>query len=800
MRIVYVASNLPRRCGIATFTADLIAATKKADSATQYQVAAIDEPNVIRPYENVVRWRIRQGSVESYRATARAINETNADIVNVQHEFGLYGVWRTEETENGSITIFEDHLTPFLKELTKPSIVTFHSVLPNPSPSVRDAVRSIVANTDGVVVMASTAIELLQSQYGVETPIHLIHHGMPEVTPTGRRRFKEKLGLQGRTLISTFGLVDPRKGLEYMIEAMRPIVNKHPDALYLIAGQTHPDLLQSQGEQYRNTLLQLVEDLGLEGHVGFVNQYITQRDIIDHLLASDVYVTPYLDPNQITSGTLSYALGAGKAIVSTPYLHAVEALGDGRGLLVDFRSADQLATAVISILDNPELKKELESASYAYAKEMTWPKAGVHFYELMADVLSTVRPNQKKNRHHGTDSETGLGHRLEGNPLITPADVRPSTPGFEVATTLNPGVATVGEETVLLVRVSERPIEEAPLPSDAMMMAFDGPGLQFSQLPKGLTTKDVVGVALYDVGQSPAVLRPIYVARDLPGLDLSDPRVVRHKATGGILSSSRDEVIEYLTQVSHIRVARSRDGINFTVDSHPALIPDNLLEEYGLEDPRVTFIDGKWYITYVGVSRHGVMVGLASTTDFQTFGRHGVIFLPDHKDVVIFPERVGGKYLALTRPMPQSFGGVHAMWVSFSEDLLHWGSHKLLVSPRAGMWDELRVGAGAPPIKTDQGWLEIYHGVDRNSFYCLGGLLLDLDDPTRVIARSPEPIFTPETQYEKVGLFANTVFACGATFLDEEKDMIRIYYGAADTTIAAADFSIRAILGQLEPC
>jgi glycosyltransferase involved in cell wall biosynthesis len=193
--------------------------------------------------------------------------------------------------------------------------------------------------------------------------------------------------MEKRTIISTFGLVDPRKGLEYMIEAMPSIAAKHPDALYLIVGQTHPELLKKEGERYRNQLVADIDRSGLSDHVQFVNQYLTQREIVDYLLATDVYVTPYLDLNQITSGTLAYALGAGKAIVSTRYLHAAEALAEGRGLLVDPRDPTGLAHAVLAILGDPALKSELEQRAYGYGKEMAWPNVGRRVVALTRDIL-----------------------------------------------------------------------------------------------------------------------------------------------------------------------------------------------------------------------------------------------------------------------------------------------------------------------------------------------------------------------------------------------------------------------------
>jgi glycosyltransferase involved in cell wall biosynthesis len=374
-RIVFVSSQLPRRCGIATFSADLMAAVKAADPRVKLRVAAIDEPNEARPYTGIVRWRIRQGDAKNYRAAAEAINRSNADIVNVQHEFGLYGTWTDD--------VYHDHLRPFLETLRKPVVTTLHSVPPDPTPSMREAIRSTVRLSDATVVMADAAAVVLARQYGIaEAPV-VIPHGMPSIHPHGRVRMKEKLGVPGRTLVSTFGLVDPRKGIEYMIEAMPAIVSRHPEALYIVAGQTHPELRRVDGEAYRNRLLETVRRLGLEGSVSFVDEYMVQRDIIELLLASDVYVTPYLDPKQITSGTLAYALGAGKAIVSTPYLHAVEALAEGRGVLVPFRDSGGLAAAVTSLLDNPVHKHELELAAYEYANDMSWPRTGEHWLALM---------------------------------------------------------------------------------------------------------------------------------------------------------------------------------------------------------------------------------------------------------------------------------------------------------------------------------------------------------------------------------------------------------------------------------
>jgi glycosyltransferase involved in cell wall biosynthesis len=366
-----------------------MAAVKLADPRVTCPVAAIDEPNEVRPYGGEVRWRIRQGDASSYRAAAEAINRSSVDIVNVQHEFGLYGTW--------SAGVYEDHLRPFLEALRKPVVTTLHTVPLDPTPSMRDAIRSAVELSDAIVVMAGAAAGILADRYGIaEVPV-VIPHGMPAIQPDGRVRMKKNLGVPGRTIISTFGLVDPRKGIEYMIEAMPAIVAGHPAALYVIAGQTHPELRRKDGEKYRNQLVETIKHLGIQNHVSFIDEYMAQRDIIELLVASDVYVTPYLDPHQITSGTLAYALGAGKAIVSTAYVHAREALADGRGILVPFRDSAAVAEAVNSLLDHSGRKHALELASYAYASDMSWPRAGEHWLALMRLVAfsspaKSVRP------------------------------------------------------------------------------------------------------------------------------------------------------------------------------------------------------------------------------------------------------------------------------------------------------------------------------------------------------------------------------------------------------------------------
>jgi predicted GH43/DUF377 family glycosyl hydrolase len=391
-----------------------------------------------------------------------------------------------------------------------------------------------------------------------------------------------------------------------------------------------------------------------------------------------------------------------------------------------------------------------------------------------------------------------LGQRLPQNPLITARDVKPSLPTLEVVSAFNAAAARVGKEIILLLRVAERPRTDIAPGPDALTLDLAAPHPILTPMPAHYRREPLVGMAFLDTREHAAPRVVVaYLPANLPGLDLRDPRSIRYRNASGSLRMANEGYIDFLAQISHLRVARSTDGVSFTIDDKPAIAPHTNMEEYGVEDPRATFIDGEWHITYVSVSRWGITTSLATTTDFRSFERKGVILLPDHKDVVIFPEKIGGRYVALTRPMPQSFSRIFGVWIAFSEDLLAWGGHERLCLPRPDYWDELRTGASAVPFRVDDGWLELYHGVDRDSRYAMGALLLDADDPRKVLARSAQPILEPLEPFERTGLFNETIFSCGHVELADGR--IRMYYGAADSVVAAADFTVRDIVNSLEP-
>ena len=385
-----------------------------------------------------------------------------------------------------------------------------------------------------------------------------------------------------------------------------------------------------------------------------------------------------------------------------------------------------------------------------------------------------------------------MAKRVGDGPLLTRADVPPAQAGFEVQSVLNPAAAVVDGEVILLLRIAERPRSDVDPPSDARTLDFSGARPKLVPLPVRYRKGDVVPIAMRDPEAADLRYVPVYLPKDLPGLDTSDPRsvVFTHPKLGKTTS--------FLTQLSHLRCARSRDGIHFSVDPDPAIAPTTDIEEFGCEDPRATYLEGRWHITYVSVSRIGVTVSLALTSDFRTYEKHGAVLPPDQKDLALFPEKRDGRYVALTRPMPSSFGHVLGIWIALPDGPLPWGAHRPLVLPREGRWDERQTGAGTVPFLCPKGWIEIYHGVNAGLDYALGAVLLDRADPATCLARSGEPILRPERPYERVGLFPDVVFTCGHVPLDDASRRVRVYYGAADSVVAAADFEVQDILDSLE--
>ncbi len=343
-----------------------------------------------------------------------------------------------------------------------------------------------------------------------------------------------------------------------------------------------------------------------------------------------------------------------------------------------------------------------------------------------------------------------IAKRFASNPLIRPEDVKPSMDGYEVACVLNPGAFCYKGRTGLLLRVAERP----PETEDELFVPV-----------RDNTAPD--GVALLRFNKDE--------------IDLSDPRIFTHRGQ------------TYLTTLSHLRLAWSDDGEHFAVEPTPLIRGEGAHETYGVEDCRVSQIEERYILAYCAVSPGGVGVAIRETTDWRTFSEPELIFPTNNKDCALFEEKLGGRYVAFHRPSNPHFNANH-IWLAFSPDLRHWGGHHCIASMRSGMWDDGRIGAGAAPIRTPEGWLAIYHGANRQNRYCLGALLLGLDDPTKVRARSGEPIMEPVADYEREGFFGEVVFTNGHVV---DGDTVTIYYGASDTVVCGAAMSISEILASL---
>ena len=327
-RIAFLGDYVPRRCGIATFTHDLCEAVAGQAADAKCIVMAVNDRLEGYDYPPEVRFEIQQKDVDDYRAAADELNQNKADVLCVQHEFGIYG---------GPAG---NHLLALLKEVRMPVVTTLHTVLQQPDAAQRQVMDELVRRSDRLVVMARKGAEILSETYGVPaSKVDVIPHGIPDVPFTDSAEFKDQFGVAGKSVLLTFGLLGPGKGIEYAIQALPEIIRRHPETVYLVLGATHPHLIAREGEKYRTSLEHLADDLGVGEHVIFYNRFVSDDDLKEFIGATDIYLTPYLNEAQITSGTLAYVFGAGKAVVSTPYWHATELLADDRGILVPFRDS-----------------------------------------------------------------------------------------------------------------------------------------------------------------------------------------------------------------------------------------------------------------------------------------------------------------------------------------------------------------------------------------------------------------------------------------------------------------------------
>lgn len=381
MVVTFLSSYPPRSCGLATFTHSLRRHVAQQDQIVDTRVVAMTRGPHAASYDpDEVQYQIRDEVLSDYHHAADYLNHSGTDVLNIQHEFGIFG-------GQGGL-----YLAELLNRYDGSAIATLHTVLPDPDPYVYQAMQQLSGCVDQFVVMTPTASTLLHRVYGINPRrVHVIPHGAPDVPFEDTTCYKGALGLDGRTVLLTFGLLSPNKGIEFMLDALPEVAAEHPEALYIVLGATHPEIKNRDGESYRAELQQRVADRGLEDNVRFVDRYVDDDTLQRYLLGADLYVTPYPGMQQICSGTLAYAVGTGRAIVSTPYLHARDVLADGRGTLVDYGDTAALRDTLLHLVGNAEVRYELRRRTYEHGRSMTWPAVGRQYAKTYAALRTWQR-------------------------------------------------------------------------------------------------------------------------------------------------------------------------------------------------------------------------------------------------------------------------------------------------------------------------------------------------------------------------------------------------------------------------
>jgi glycosyltransferase involved in cell wall biosynthesis len=383
-RIAVIGNHLPRQCGIATFTTDLCNAIAAEYKSSELSVVAVNDPLSPYAYPSRVRFEITEGDISSYRAAASYLNSRDIDVVCLQHEYGIYG------GKAGS------HVLELLKHLRMPVVTTLHTVLREPDADQRNVLQEIAARSERLVVMSEHSSRFLQEIFGVsEEKIDLIPHGIPDLPIATPRAPSMVPGTKRNTVLLTFGLLSPNKGFENMIHALPSILTQHSDVVYIIAGATHPHVRLIEGDQYRFQLQALAKNLGVEKNVIFYNRFVSPQEMASLVTSADIYITPYRYEAQAVSGTLAFALGAGKAIISTPYWYATELLAEGRGALVPFEDSGALADATIRLLDNDMAREAMCRQAYLYARGMVWSRVARSYMRTFVSArVSCMQPDR----------------------------------------------------------------------------------------------------------------------------------------------------------------------------------------------------------------------------------------------------------------------------------------------------------------------------------------------------------------------------------------------------------------------
>src|SRR6202166_27425 len=376
-RIAVIGNYLPRQCGIATFTTDLCSAISAEYGTARLLALPVNDTEEGYDYPARVRWSLAQDDLTSYQEAAEFLNFNNIDMVCLQHEYGIFG------GPAGS------HILHLLRGLKMPAVPTLHTVLREPNPDQLTVMEEIAELSDRLVVMSQLSSQFLQEIYKVPgSKIDMVPHGVPDLPFLDPNFYKDRFGVEGKAVLLTFGLLSPNKGIENVIQAMPKILSKHKNAAYIVAGAPHPHILRREGDKYRASLQALAKEVGVESQVIFHDRFVSPEEMAEFIGAADIYITPYRHEAQVVSGTLAYALGAGKAIISTPYWHAIELLDDRRGALVPFQNSEAIAQKTIELLDTPAIRHAMRKRAYVFAREMTWKTVAQGYMEIFSRCRS----------------------------------------------------------------------------------------------------------------------------------------------------------------------------------------------------------------------------------------------------------------------------------------------------------------------------------------------------------------------------------------------------------------------------
>jgi len=631
--VVYVSTFPPRKCGIATFTEDLTHAMDEVlTPMVTSRIAAMNPNDVVSyRYPRKVAFQINQGNQEKYVATAKRINQMDdVRLVNIQHEFGIFGGGR------GS------HMIPFVQELKKPVVITFHTVLPNPDEELYSTVRSLAESASAIIVMTNLSKKILSEEYAVAMKkIKVIPHGIHSQPYTSSKQAKMTLGYSDRVVLSTFGLISRAKGLEYVIEALPQVVRKFPDFIYIIFGATHPVVLNQEGESYRNFLIEKIYQLGLYDHVKLYNRYFPLSELLHFLKATDIYISPSIEPNQAVSGTLSYALGTGRPVISTAFAQAREVITDEVGILVDFRNSQVYVDAILQLLKDEELRLQLGKNAYFRTRNMIWSNVALQYTKVFSEYAPSLTGiiDQKslpriKLDHliHLTDSfgivqfaelsrhDVSSGYSLDDNAsALTVAALYYGKLG---APTQNPSIARAKRRLLRLINT---------------YLDFTGfvikPNGHFQNFVKGNRTLDDVRNRQANLEETNA--RAIY-ALALTATGSSLPKTIRQRAfnllqkrmKSGISFSSPRAIARCIKALCILVDGKVQiEGIDLkgTLRSHC----DRLVELY----QAVSHADWQWFESYLtysnGVMPEALLLGYRATMDerYLTVGKTTLDFL-----------------------------------------------------------------------------------------------------------------------------------------------------------------------------